>query len=102
MDLAAFARAWLVFALWCAAVFGAVEWACPRRRRSVQWTAIAVGTALLAVDAAVTRWLATGATAAALARTAAAWLVAEVLLYALHRAQHRVPLLWRFHRFHHR
>lgn len=102
MDLAAFARAWLVFALWCAAVFGAVELVCPRRRRSVQWAAIAVGIALLGVDAAVTRWFAVGATAAAVARTAAAWLIAEVLLYAVHRAQHGVPLLWRFHRLHHR
>jgi sterol desaturase/sphingolipid hydroxylase (fatty acid hydroxylase superfamily) len=102
MEIALFARAWLVFAAWCLAVFTTVEHLCPRRRARPRWRAIAIGIALLGVDAAVTRWLAVAGTSAALARTCAAWLLAEVLLYGAHRAQHALPLLWRFHRFHHR
>lgn len=34
-------------------------------------------------------------------RVVLGWLVGEVLLYAQHRAMHRVPLLWRYHRLHH-
>jgi sterol desaturase/sphingolipid hydroxylase (fatty acid hydroxylase superfamily) len=35
------------------------------------------------------------------ARFVAAWFLGDLLLYWGHRLQHRVPLLWRFHRVHH-
>jgi sterol desaturase/sphingolipid hydroxylase (fatty acid hydroxylase superfamily) len=36
-----------------------------------------------------------------LARDLAALVLAELLLYGVHRAMHAVPALWRFHRLHH-
>jgi sterol desaturase/sphingolipid hydroxylase (fatty acid hydroxylase superfamily) len=35
------------------------------------------------------------------ARFVVAWFLGDLLLYWGHRLQHRVPLLWRFHRVHH-
>src|SRR5690348_16255330 len=97
-----FISAWLLFGTWCACVLGAIEGCCPRRPSSIQWRAIAIGVALLGVDAAVTRWLTLGVPPATLTRSLLAWLIAEVLLYWLHRAQHGISWLWRFHRVHHR
>lgn len=91
----------LVFAAWCGAVFTWLERVWPRRKTRADLRVIAIGMVLLAVNAGVTRLLATTAGAATLARVFAAWVVSELLLYALHRAQHGVAWLWRFHRFHH-
>lgn len=102
MQIAQFARGWLVFVAWCLAVFSLVELLWPRGCVTQRARTIAIGVTLLAIDAAVTRWLAIAVPPAALARTGAAWLIAELFLYGVHRAQHAVPLLWRFHRFHHR
>lgn len=88
--------AWLAIGLFLGA---AIE-----RRRP--WTGgLWLSASLLALEVAVAR------TAAALApapraqgawRAVMAFVVVELAMYATHRAMHRVPALWRFHRLHHR
>src|SRR5450432_2481208 len=102
MIVARFALAWTVFAVWTIAVFTALEARWPRVRAPIRWRVIAVGAGLLFVDAAVTRLLTMRAPTATWTDALLAWLVAELLLYWVHRAMHGVPWLWRFHRLHHR
>lgn len=96
-----FVAGWAAFATWSIAVFTALEAAVPRRRARPAWRAIAAAVGLLAVDAAVTRWLALPRPAASVARVVVAWLCAELASYGVHRAMHAAPVLWRFHRLHH-
>jgi sterol desaturase/sphingolipid hydroxylase (fatty acid hydroxylase superfamily) len=79
----------------------ALELAVPRRRAPVQWRAIAVGGMLLAVNTALAHVLAIVPDSESVLRIVAAWVLVEIASYWMHRAMHRVPLLWRFHRVHH-
>ena len=101
MVIARFAIGWAVFVAWTIAIFTLLEACAPRRRAATRWRAVAGGAALLAIDSVVTRLLDHTPTSADLARVAVAWLCSEMLSYGLHRAMHRLPVLWRFHRLHH-
>jgi sterol desaturase/sphingolipid hydroxylase (fatty acid hydroxylase superfamily) len=92
---------WIALVAWAIPVFVVAELLVPFRRERVAWRGIAIGAALVGIDAAVTRAISLPLPPATLVRCAAAFGVAEVLAYATHRAMHGVPLLWRFHRFHH-
>ena len=91
---------WLLFAASATAMFVALEQLAPRTRSPIRWRAIAVATALLGIDAAITRLARMPATGTA-ARMVLAFVLVELADYAIHRAMHAVPLLWRFHRLHH-
>ena len=99
------ATAWLALVAWAAVSFTALEhvWARRPGRPSGRRIAFAIG--LLAIDAGIARLLvglpSPDGDSAPIARIAAAWLILEVLMYGVHRAMHRVPWLWRFHRLHH-
>lgn len=97
---AAFAAGWLALVAWSIATFTVLERASPRHRAYPGVRRIASAAGLVAVDAAIAQAL-VGAADLHGGRVVAAWLVAELLHYAVHRAMHRVPLLWRFHRVHH-
>lgn len=91
---------WAVLVGWSLVVFTLLERVRPRHRHRPTVRRIAVAAALLATNVAVARAL-VGAADLRGDRIALAWLVGEVLHYALHRAMHTVPALWRFHRLHH-
>jgi len=92
---------WLVLVAWATPVFVLLEWFVPARRARIAWRAIAFAIALVGLDAVVTRVIAYSPPSASMLRCAAAFGLAEVIAYAIHRAMHRVPMLWRFHRLHH-
>ncbi len=96
-----FALGWLATVVSTFAIFTVVERALPRRRAPIRWRAIAIGAALLAVNAAVSSALAITPSPATMGRSVVALLAVELVTYWVHRALHRVPLLWRFHRVHH-
>jgi sterol desaturase/sphingolipid hydroxylase (fatty acid hydroxylase superfamily) len=89
-----FLLAWAGFVVWATATFTLLDRARPSARR------IALAAGLLAIDAAIARAI-VPISDASIARLVAAWLLAELALYWVHRAMHRVPLLWRFHALHH-
>lgn len=95
------ALAWLALVTWAMATFTALEHVWPRRRVPVGGHRIALAGALLAIDIAIARQLIDAAGAPALLHGAVGWLVAELAMYGVHRAMHRLPVLWRFHRLHH-
>jgi sterol desaturase/sphingolipid hydroxylase (fatty acid hydroxylase superfamily) len=100
--MGSFALAWGAFLAWGFATFTALEhvWARDHGRPGAR--RIALAAALLAVDAAIARVIVRSSPdPEPIARLVLAWVVAEILLYGLHRAMHRVPWLWRFHRLHH-
>lgn len=100
--MAAFALGWLAFVAWAIATFSALERLVPRHRAPLPARRIAIAAGLLAAEAAIARALLwSSPEPSSLARAALAWLLAEVAHYAVHRAMHRVPWLWRFHRLHH-
>jgi len=101
-----------LFLLICAVMIAPLEWAATRRGPPLRAALPALG--LLAISTvlalAVARGLAQAWPAMFDLRTRAApdWprlglslLLTDVLGYALHRASHASPLLWRFHRVHH-
>lgn len=93
---------WCTFLGWALVTFTALEQVWPRRPGRPGARRVAIAACLLAVDAAIARAIVQSSPAAAtLAPIALAWLLTEVLLYWVHRAMHRVPALWRFHRLHH-
>ena len=97
-----FAVAWAVFLGWSIATFTLLERAWGNGGRRPRGRRIAAAAGLLAVDALIARSIVWTADASApILRVVLAWLVAELAIYWLHRAMHRVPLLWRFHRMHH-
>jgi sterol desaturase/sphingolipid hydroxylase (fatty acid hydroxylase superfamily) len=101
--VAAFALAWFVFVMWSIAAFTSLERMVPREPHRVPLRRIAVASLLLAAEAALARTILwTPAEPGPIARVAMGWLVTELAMYWVHRAQHRVPWLWRFHRLHHR
>lgn len=98
-----FALAWLMFVAWSALTFSAIEALVPRVSYRVPLSKIAIASILLAVEALLARWIIwMPAQPGPLVRIAVGWLVTEVLVYWVHRAQHAIPWLWRFHRLHHR
>jgi hypothetical protein len=98
--LARFALGWLVLVVWSLATFTLLERLRPRHRHHPRARRIAEAAGLLAVDTAIAQSLVSAVDLDG-DRILRAWLATEVLHYALHRAMHRVPLLWRFHRVHH-
>jgi sterol desaturase/sphingolipid hydroxylase (fatty acid hydroxylase superfamily) len=100
--MASFALGWLAFVAWAAASFTALEALVPRHRAPLPLRRIAIAAALLAAEGAIARALVwTSPDPSSLARAVLAWLCAEAAHYAVHRAMHDVPWLWRFHRLHH-
>jgi len=100
--MASFALGWLAFVAWAIATFTALERLVPRHRAPLPVHRIAIAAALLAAEGAIARALVwTSPDPSSLARAVLAWLLAEAAHYAVHRAMHRVPWLWRFHRLHH-
>jgi len=91
------------FALTAATVpaFIALERWLPRRRAAIDWRAIVLGGALLVLNTLLLRGINYAPDSAVPARIVLAWVLVEVVTYGLHRAMHRVPLLWRVHRLHH-
>jgi len=100
--MAHFALAWCVFLAWAIVTFTALERVWARGHGRPTSRRIAIAAILLAVDGAIARAVVRSSPdPEPLARLVLAWLLAEILLYWLHRAMHRVPALWRFHRLHH-
>ncbi len=92
----------IAFVAWAIPFFIIVEAVIPRARMTVRWRAIALACVMLALNTLVVRGIHFGTpTAASTARIVLAWFVTELSAYWLHRAMHRIPLLWRFHRMHH-
>jgi sterol desaturase/sphingolipid hydroxylase (fatty acid hydroxylase superfamily) len=91
---------WLLFAAGATAMFVALEQLAPRTPQPIRWRAIAVATVLLGIDGAITQRTRMPASGTA-ARMVLAFVLVELADYALHRAMHAHPLLWRFHRLHH-
>ena len=98
----AFALAWLSFVAWSGLTFTALERLAPRVRYRVPASKIVVASMLLAAEAVLARLIIWTPESGAVVRIAAGWFVTELLMYWVHRAQHAVPWLWRFHRLHHR
>ena len=92
----------LAFVGWAIPFFIVVERIVPRRRMAIRWRAIALAALMLAANSLLLRVLPNVApTTITTARIVLAWIVTELGAYWLHRARHRVPLLWRVHRMHH-
>src|SRR5262245_53070788 len=67
----------------------------------VQWRALALAAAVMAFNTAMVRALSFAPASGSTPRIALAWCLSELFAYGVHRAMHRVPWLWRFHRMHH-
>jgi len=92
----------VAFVAWAIPFFIVLEACVPRARAKIRWRAIALACAMLVVNSLVVRRISFGTPAsAATARIVLAWFTTELCAYWLHRAMHRVPVLWRFHRMHH-
>jgi sterol desaturase/sphingolipid hydroxylase (fatty acid hydroxylase superfamily) len=98
--VAAFVVGWAALVARAIATFTLLERARPRHREHPKLRRIAIAAGLLAVAAAIARTLAAVSDLPG-GRVVLAWLVAELLHYVVHRAMHRVPALWHFHRVHH-
>lgn len=83
------------------ALFTLLERLVPRKRARIAWRSIALGATLLIINAALTTLIARPPAHGTLVRSALAVAAVELATYFLHRAVHRVPLLWKFHRVHH-
>ena len=97
----AFAIGWVALVGWAIPVFVLTELLVPRRHQRVAWRAIAFAALLVGVDALVMRALSWSPPHGTAMRSLAAFGLSELLSYVVHRAMHRVPLLWRYHRLHH-
>jgi sterol desaturase/sphingolipid hydroxylase (fatty acid hydroxylase superfamily) len=94
----------VAFVAWAIAFFTIVEACLPRARAKIRWRAIALATGMLVFNSLVVRGISVGTPtppSPSTARIVLAWFVIELAAYWLHRAMHRVPLLWRCHRMHH-
>lgn len=98
--VARFAAGWLALVAWSVVAFTLVERVRPRHPDHPSVRRIAVAALLLAINAGLAQLVIRTAGFHG-GRVVVAWLVAELCHYALHRAMHRVPLLWRIHRVHH-
>ena len=92
----------MVFAACAIPFFIVLELALPRTRAPIRWRPIALACCMLAFNTQIVRHISFGVPATdSLARILLAWLTVELFAYWLHRAMHRIPCLWRFHRMHH-
>ena len=92
----------IAFVAWAIPFFIIVEAVIPRARANIRWRAIALACLLLAFNTLVVRAIHFGTpSAASTARIVLAWFAVELGAYWLHRAMHRIPLLWRVHKMHH-
>ncbi len=112
----------LAFLLLCAALFGTLEKGWPLRAQAFfrpRWmldaayalwspllVALGLGVTLPLLRAGVAAWVPawvaqTAAQQSVLFLGVQVFLLMEVTLYAVHRAQHCVPMLWRLHSVHH-
>lgn len=98
--VARFGAGWLALVVWTIVAFTLVERVRPRHLDHPSARRIAIAALMLALNAGLAQIVIRTADVQG-GRVVAAWLVAELLHYALHRAMHRVPLLWRIHRVHH-
>lgn len=97
-----FALAWAVFFAWAIATFTALERVWARHPGRPGGRRIAMAAGLLAVDAVIARAIVRPLPGPQpLVRLVLAFVLAEFLIYWIHRAMHHVPALWRFHRLHH-
>ena len=91
-----------MFAACAIPFFIVLELAVPRERAPIRWRAIALACCMLVFNSQIVRHISFGVPATdSLARILLAWFTVELFAYWLHRAMHRVPWLWRFHRMHH-
>ncbi len=90
---------WLVFAIGSTAIFISLE-ELAGTVAPIRWRALALACALLVTDGEIGR-IAHMPAAGTAARMLLAVVLVELADYAVHRAMHAVPLLWRFHRLHH-
>ncbi len=92
----------VAFVAWAVPFFIVIEACVPRVRSKPRWRAIVLAGGMLAVNSLVVRGLHFGApSSTTTARIVLAWFTVELAAYWLHRAMHRIPLLWRIHRMHH-
>lgn len=98
--VARYAVGWLALVAWTIVAFSAFERVRPRHHHHPRVRDVALAAGLLAVNVGIAQ-LIVRTVAVRGGHVVVGWLVAEVLAYGLHRAMHRVPLLWRFHRLHH-
>lgn len=92
----------LGFVAWAIPFFIVIELVIPRRRMAIRWRAIVLAGLLLAANTLLVRAIPTATpTTMTATRILLAWITTELGAYWLHRAMHRVPLLWRVHRMHH-
>lgn len=98
--LARLVTGWAALVAWSLVAFTLLERVRPRHRHRPTVRRVALAAALLASNVAIAQVL-VGAADLRGERVALAWVLGEVLHYAVHRAMHAVPALWRFHRLHH-
>ena len=92
----------IVFIGWAVPFFIAIEALAPRERAETRWGAIVLAGSMLVVNSILVRGIGFGAPASTTtARIVIAWFAVELSGYWLHRAMHRIPLLWRVHKMHH-
>jgi sterol desaturase/sphingolipid hydroxylase (fatty acid hydroxylase superfamily) len=92
---------WLTAIAWAMPACLVLEALVPRTRAPIRWRAIALACCMLGLNLVVVRAVISAPPSTETARIVAAWILAELAAYGLHRAMHRVPLLWRIHRMHH-
>jgi sterol desaturase/sphingolipid hydroxylase (fatty acid hydroxylase superfamily) len=100
MTIERFAIGWGALVAWSLIAFSLIERGRPRHHHRPGMRRVAVAATLLAINAAIAQAVLHAAHVGS-GRVAVAWLAIELAHYAMHRAMHRVPLLWRFHRLHH-
>lgn len=98
--IARFTAGWLALVVMSIVLFGILERAWPRHLRHPRVRRIAIAAMLLAINAALAQLVVRAADVRG-GRVVLGWFAMEVAHYALHRAMHRVPWLWRLHRVHH-
>jgi sterol desaturase/sphingolipid hydroxylase (fatty acid hydroxylase superfamily) len=97
-----FIHAWLALFAWAAVTFMVLERLVPRVRARVPWRRIVIAGGLLGAGAWIGEQLSwVPPEPGHVMAVAAGWVIAELIAYWIHRAMHRVPWLWRFHRVHH-
>jgi sterol desaturase/sphingolipid hydroxylase (fatty acid hydroxylase superfamily) len=102
----------LVFLLLMAGLFIPLEAFFPARAVTPTRRAMALGAGLFVADTLLMQWLGvpvldavgswvTAPATRSVAMVGLVFVLSDLVSYFLHRAMHRVPLLWRFHQLHH-